>query len=63
MDQRCGLGPLHRRHIPCLFQKENKSEILEISWVLGILQKHYLTFLKLCFIPYNFTYRSLFNFL
>jgi hypothetical protein len=40
MDQRQGIGPPHRGHIPRLFQKENKSAILENSWVPGILQKH-----------------------
>jgi hypothetical protein len=62
MDRHRGLGPQHCGHIPSLFQKENKSKILENSWVPRILQKHPYTLLKLCFSPYNFTYRSLFNF-
>jgi hypothetical protein len=31
MDRHRGLSPPHHGHIPRLFQKENKSEILENS--------------------------------
>jgi hypothetical protein len=45
------------------FPIENNSFNSENTWTSVFLQKHPKTFLKIYFSPYNFTFRSLFNFL
>jgi hypothetical protein len=58
-----GPGPRCRGHILQVFLKENNSINPKNHWNLRIFQKHPWTFLQLYFSPYNFTFRSLFNFL